>query len=443
MTKRTISHPSRRDLGMPFRALRASLAPSLAAVRAAAPRPPTGTPDHVLSIFLRGGADGLTLLAPSNDPHYQALRDVTEVWDPANPSAPPGQVGLPLTAATPSQPAFFVPQALAPLKELFDDPVPHLALFHAAGSFFDTQSHFDQQKFVEDGGTLQSAGWLGRHLQTKTDHFGGTPPSFRAIGLSSTLAQTLQGGPGATPVASLESYEFPVSFPASSSEAAAREATVDLMYDAFGVPLGPAMDSVLDAIAKLGGIDYASYVPAGGASYPTSKFGSDLKKIAQLTKAVAQVEAVHVDLGGWDTHFNQGVHTPGGRMHDLMDDLARSLRAYYRDLQATVPYRKFIVVVVTEFGRKVKENSSGGTDHGRGGVAIVLGSDVVGGVYTSWPGLDPATQQVNGDLAVTTELRDVFGTIVERSLANSNVATVIPNDPATGYVYGGPLGFLP
>ena len=234
-------------------------------------------------------------------------------------------------------------------------------------------------------------------------------------------------------------YGFPIGFTATQQQKDARAAALGFVYDKFGEPLDTSMESVLEAVGVLEGIDYGSYVPGGGAQYPMTNFGGQLRKVAQLAQEVPALEVAHVDVGGWDTHDTQGVHVAGGRMYDLMDDLARSLKAFHLDMASGG--REFVLVVVTEFGRKVVENSSAGTDHGRGGVTIVSGSRVVGGrVYTTWPGL-AAGQLDQGDVAVTTDVRDVFGEIVSSALANpDNVDVVVPPEPGA-YQYA-PIGFL-
>jgi uncharacterized protein (DUF1501 family) len=461
---------SRRDFRGALRALGAaiggvSVLESTVRAQQASPSGPIGqpitpgaTPAFVLSIFLRGGADGLSFLAPVYDPAYKAARKFTQIWDPADSEFDPmldaGQEGDPLSPATASLPEFWTPKALSPLRDLFVAPGSELAFIHAAGSLANNYSHFVQQFNIESADTSATlaSGWLGRHLEKKVDHLG-AGVTFRAMGYSSLLAQTMKGGPGATPVADPTAYEFPISYTATPAETLDRKVKLEAMYDNFGDPLDPALENVLDAIDDLA-IDYGTYSPGGGAQYPFTKFGSELKKVAQLAKEVSSLEAVHVDVGGWDTHDSQGVHVPGGRMYDLMDDLARSIKAFYDDMssQPAGTARKFIVLVVTEFGRTVRENSNvdgagnptPGTDHGRGGVSIVCGSDVIGGqVYGTWPvnGIGTAGAPAD-DLDVTTDLRDVMGEIVAKALANSaDVDYVVPSDgPYPGY---SPLGFLP
>lgn len=406
--------------------------------------PTGGTPAYLVSIYLRGGMDGLTTLAPADDLDYQGSRTMTRVWNPTDPLLPdPSVAGLPLTSGVPGVPDFWVPQIAQPLKDVFDLPNSKLAFFHACGSADSTRSHFEQQFQMETGTTGNataqlSSGWCGRHLATKTDHITGTG-LFRALNFSAILAQTLSEGPGTTPVPDPSQYAFPIVSTATMQQQQDRADALEFMYDAFGDPLETSMDSVLEAITTLNGVDFSTYAPGGGAMYPTTAFGARLMQAAQLGKEVPSFEVAHIDLGGWDTHDAQGVHTPGGRMYDLLDELSRGLKAFYLDMESQS--REWICVVMTEFGRKVVENSSEGTDHGRGGVALAMGSSVFGGqVYTTWPGLMPSQQDL-GDLAVTLDIRDVIGEIVSSALKNPNTDIVVPPEPGV-YQYA-PVGFLP
>ena len=350
--------------------------------------------------------------------------------------------GLPLTAGVPGVPDFWVPQVLQPLKELFDEPNSKLAFLHACGSADPTRSHFEQQNQMESGTTGNASpplatGWCGRHLATKTDHIVGQS-LFRGFSYSSFLAQTLNGGPGVTPIPDVTTYQFPISFPATPEQQQERANAFEDIYDEFGDPLDTSMESILKAIAVINNVDFDSYAPAGGAVYPGSPFGAQLRQVAQLAKEVGKLEVAQLNVGGWDTHDMQGVFLPGGRMYDLLDSLAQGLKAFKQDM--VDDGREFIVVVTTEFGRTLAENSSSGTDHGHGGVMIAMGTNVMGGeVYTTWPGL--ATGQLDmGDIAVTTDIRDVFGEVVSSALKNPNTGIVVPPEPGV-YSYA-PVGFM-
>ncbi len=174
-------------------------------------------------------------------------------------------------------------------------------------------------------------------------------------------------------------------------------------------------------------------MPSGGAVYPTDtfNFGYSIKSTAALIKADVGVEAIHIDVSGWDTHANQGV-TSGGQMFRLMDALGKGVGAFHTDLFST-GYRDVTLVVVSEFGRVVRENGSRGTDHGHGNCILVMGGSINGGrVLTQWPGLAQNQLYQGQDLNVTIDYRDILAEIVARRLNNeANLAAVFPGYTAT------------
>jgi uncharacterized protein (DUF1501 family) len=363
-----------------------------------------------VQIFLRGGADGLTLVCPYDDPTYQQKRIVTRVFPPG--VGEPAKQAIHLANATAGAPAFGLPPALAPLWALYDEG--KLAFVHACGSADPTRSHFDQQLKMEHAvvgeGGYDAKGWLGRHLSN--------PPggSLRALVFAGNPADSFDGGSGVTPAPDPSAFTFP----GDPATAAARQATLSGMYTLFGQPLAEALANDVGAIAKLDTVPFETYQPAAGAVYPAnSVLGDQLKKTAAMAKTLADLEIVHIDFDNvnghrWDTHADQGVFT--GSMSYCMDHLARSLLAFLRDMENA---REICVFVLTEFGRTLQENASLGTDHGRGSVAILVGDSVNGGqVVTDWtdltgPGLD------GGDQAVTIDIRHLMGEIAEDVLGTT------------------------
>jgi uncharacterized protein (DUF1501 family) len=176
-------------------------------------------------------------------------------------------------------------------------------------------------------------------------------------------------------------------------------------------------------LEALGKVDSKSYVPIGGAVYPTSGLGNGLRQAAMLIKADVGTRAIALDRGGFDTHFAQGNAT--GLLASQLDDVARSLDAFARDLGSEL--RRTTVLVMTEFGRRVPENSQLGTDHGRAGAWLVLGNRVRGGkVHGRWPGLAPDRLEGPGDLPVTTDYRLVLAECIERIWETGPADTVFP-----------------
>ena len=150
-----------------------------------------------------------------------------------------------------------------------------------------------------------------------------------------------------------------------------------------------------------------------------------------MVKADLGMEVACLDLGGWDTHEGQG--GAEGYMASLLADLAAGLHAFTTDLADRMG--RITVVTMTEFGRRIEENASGGTDHGTASFMFLLGGGIHGGkVYGRWPGL-AESQLYEGDLAVTTDYRTVLAEVLEKRLANSKVGEVFP-----GFVNPGFLG---
>jgi uncharacterized protein (DUF1501 family) len=184
----------------------------------------------------------------------------------------------------------------------------------------------------------------------------------------------------------------------------------------------------------------SAYQPANGATYPNGGFGSNLKTIAKLIKLGVGLRAATVDLGGWDTHQAEGDGS-GGYLSHLVGELSSGLAAFYIDLDesGSPTYAdRMTLVVVSEFGRRLSENASRGTDHGHGSGIFVLGGQVNGGrVITNWPGLQNEQLYDRADLAVTTDYRQVLSEILVRRLGNARLGTVFP-----GYKDYQPLGIV-
>jgi uncharacterized protein (DUF1501 family) len=179
------------------------------------------------------------------------------------------------------------------------------------------------------------------------------------------------------------------------------------------------------------------YQPANGAQYPTSPFGQALKQIAQLSKADLGLEVAFADIGGWDTHVNQG--NAQGQLANRLDDFGRSLAALVTDLGDRMA--DTVVLTMSEFGRAVAENGNRGTDHGHGNAMIAIGGGIRGGkVYGRWPGLAVDKRYEGRDLAVTTDFRDVFGELVVRHLGLTNPQPIFPGYTISSSKFPGLLG---
>jgi uncharacterized protein (DUF1501 family) len=371
-----------------------------------------GAPRDVLvSIFLRGGADGMTLCVPyAEDPYYEA-RPTLAI---PRPDANSDYRALDLDGF------FGFPQPFTYLMPAYQ--AGHLLVVHAAGSADGTRSHFDAQRFMEvgkanDPGLL--TGWLGRHLLSVSPLRPEAP--LRAVGINYGLQQILQGAPNTLPIPNLDQYEI-----TGSPQTLPRR--VQWIQDSYARATDPLKAAAMDTqntLNLLEAIDFQGYKPAGGAVYPVNPFGVALKSSAALINADVGVEVVHMDIGGWDTH---GAENPfDGGLAEVMRQFARGVGAFYTDMINRVNIR-FTLLAISEFGRALHENGSIGTDHGHGGVIFLVGPHIAGGrVLADWPGLEPEQLYQGQDLQVTTDYRDVLGEIIAKRLGNSHLEEIFPD----------------
>ena len=195
------------------------------------------------------------------------------------------------------------------------------------------------------------------------------------------------------------------------------------LYD-LGSPLDHHAVETFHAVDILAKIDVNNYTPAANAVYPETEFGMAMKQVAQIAKADIGLEVACVDIGGWDTHNQQG--QLDGELPMLLQELSSGLASLYHDLGDRA--KRVTIVTMSEFGRRVYENGSSGTDHGHGNCMFVLGGGVNGGkVHGQWPGLARDQLFGPGDLALTTDYRDVLGEVVEKRLKNPNLSEIFPN----------------
>jgi uncharacterized protein (DUF1501 family) len=372
--------------------------------------------DIVVSVFLRGGADGLSIVAPFGDPAYYAARQ--NIGIPRPDSSDPNK-GINLDGF------FAFAAAMNGLMPAYT--AKDLLVVHATGmQTNNSRSHFDMQRYMEVGKPADPAlitGWLGRHLASMPPRKDGA--LLRGIGIANGLQKTLVGGPQTLPIADPTNY----SIGGSTTTAAARTAMLQADYTASEDTMlrSAALDAV-NTVSLLKSVNFTAYTTENSAVYPNSSFGRALRSVAALIKNDVGIEAAQVDIGGWDTHSAQGATTGG--MRNLMQDFSNSLGAFYADVQALGKYN-VTVVAISEFGRNVRENASLGTDHGRGTVMFAMGKGIAGGrvLTKNWVSgmLDKANLESGQDLKVTTDYRDVLAEIVQNRLANPNLDVVFPS----------------
>ena len=361
-----------------------------------------GRAKQLIAIFQRGAVDGLNMIVPYGEGEYYKVRPSIAIARPG--AGPDGAIDLDGFFA-------FNPR-MAPLEPFWDRR--DLAVVHACGSPDATRSHFDAQDYMETatpGVKSTQDGWLNRYLQARHDD---QATAFRAVALSEQLPRMLQGQASALAVDQIA--DFGVRGGMGQSFEAQYAAAADRL-------LNPVGRDAFDAMRMLKRVDPASYRPANGAEYPRTPFGQALLQIAQLSKADVGLEVAFADLGGWDTHVNQG--GAQGQLAARLNDFSRSIAALVTDLGERMS--DTVVLTMSEFGRAVRENGNRGTDHGHGNAMMVIGGGVRGGkVYGRWPGLATDRRYEGRDLAVTTDFRDVFGEVVVRHLGLGNAQPVFP-----------------
>jgi uncharacterized protein (DUF1501 family) len=355
---------------------------------------PAGT---VIALFLRGAVDGLSLVVPHQDRAYYKLRPT---------------LAVPENRVHDLDGRFGLHPSLGALMSLWHRG--DLAVVHATGLITTADySHFNAQAEMENGADDPAigSGWLARHLMCRPQ----AKDSLRAVAVGPHVAASLSGYRRATAMANLESFQLSMAGVAYDKVMRALEH----LYTDRGQPATQAAHETFDALRRIADIRSQPYAPAHNVTYPTSALGSALLDVARVAKAVPELEAVTLDAGGWDTHVAQNAVLPV-----LLGDLASSLLAFTTDLGERM--RHTTIVVMSEFGRRVQENSAGGTDHGHGNVMFVIGKGIRGRhVYSHWPGLGVKDLDY-GDLAVTTDYRQVVADVLTHRLANHHVDKVFP-----------------
>ena len=397
----------------------------------------------LICIFQRGAVDGLSMVVPFGERGYYDSRRNIAIQAPGSGEG----------SALDLDGFFGLHPALKPLEGVFRRG--EMAIVHAVGSPHPTRSHFDAQDFMETGTPgvkSTSDGWLNRVLQDTAcaecggrtlqnaaahaaDHAAGqvamaTVPSLRAVSLTSALPRILKGGHPALAVSNLGDFGV-------RNEDQVGSAFRRLYRTERGDAVSAAAEEAFEAVRVLEAIDPDRYQPSGGAVYPDGDFGRSLQQIAQLVKADVGMEIAFADLGGWDTHVRQG--GAQGQLAGRLGQLGEGIRALYDDLGDRM--EDVVIMTMSEFGRTVAENGSGGTDHGHANCMLALGGSVRGGrILGDWPGLERELLYEGRDLAVTTDFRDVFGEVVSGHLGAEHLDRIFPGYGGDATRYRGVLG---
>jgi len=356
--------------------------------------------DTLVVVFLRGGWDALNVVPPLQG-------DDRGFYEKARPD-------LKITDLLQLNDQFGLHPALTPLYDLYQ--AGKMGVVHAVGLDHDTRSHFDAQEFIElgtPGAKNTTSGWITRHLRET-----GTSSILPVLSTSGQPSSLLDFVPTVS-----------LSTPSDFSQwdnglIESQQAALRKMYSGSSL-LHKAGMRTLDALNIVSPLVEQEYQPSNGATYDDDELGQQLKTIAQMMKLETGLRVAAVDFGGWDTHEYENDGN-GGYISELLGQLASGLANFYQDLDSGYTDR-LSVVVISEFGRRLVQNESYGTDHGHGSVMLTLGGNVNGGqVFGAWPGLHNDQLYDHADLAVTTDYRQVLGELLSTRLGNPNIESVFP-----------------
>ncbi len=377
---------------------------------------------RLIVVFLRGAVDGLSVVVPYGESAYAQARSSIAL-------ARPGQDGGVLDLDG----HFGLNPNLAPLMPLWQ--AGKLAFVQASGSPDPTRSHFDAQDYMESGTPGRKStpdGWLNRLL-------GAEPPVVvqpgsragvtRGISVGATLPR-IWAGPN--PVANIANGAR-ATRPTLLDRPQVSKA-FDSLYsgdDAMSRAYRESQQSRAEVNEAMtpAAMDHEQMVANNGAPLPNG-FPDDAGRLAQLMRRDPNVQIAFLALGGWDTHVNQG--GAKGQLANRLQPLGQGLAELATRLGPA--FDDTTILVVSEFGRTVRQNGTGGTDHGHGNVMWALGGNVAGGkVHGRWPGIDASSLHEGRDLAVTTDFRQVLAGVCAYNLGlpDARLAAVFPGFDGT------------
>lgn len=394
--------------------------------------------DTLVHIFLRGGIDGLNLVVPisGNDRvHYEQARPSLNI-------AVTGAYGaLPLLDQASGATLFGLHPSASGLHDIWNEG--HLAIVHACGlKTTVTRSHFDAQLYYDLGTPGQHGtpnGWISRAWASAAV----SGQEMPILAVNSRSPANILGATEALTMTNTSDFALNTSSHQWRQSGGGRPAGVVGVNDILSGYLsgmgridraGVAAKHSIDVIGQQG---FTSTLPAG---WPTSNFARQLWTVAQSIRFDLGLRYAALDLGGWDTHEGQG--TAGSGYHyyqNKIAELSQALTAFYVELAAGGELGRTTVIVQSEFGRRVRQNGSSGTDHGYGNPLLVMGGAVNGGrFYGQWSGLDPdILAPYFGDVPVNTDYRQVFSELLVDRMNNNQLQTVFP-----GYEGHVPLGIF-
>lgn len=392
----------------------------MGAAALASPRMAFATPsnpaagDAVVVVFLRGGADGLSLTPPYDYASYRQLRPTIAIPPPGDPNG-----ALPLTSA--GNPNVVFPTGIDGVVGLHPAFLPihqtlwasgNLAIIPAAGlpsSESRTRSHFEAERYWERGSASAGvrSGWLNRMVATL-----GVATALPVVN-KSYQSQDITDGPAKTlTVPDLRSFGI------DGFRNRGRGRTVlESFYNGGQGAVSSTGADLLSVIDQIEALDAST-----NGAYPSTKLGRDFQQVATMLRSGLGLHAAGIEFGGWDHHGNLGAPgDPNGGFIRRASELAAGLRAFTDDLAGDGTLAETTIIVITEFGRTINENGSGGTDHGRAATIMAMGGGIQGGVFgDDYPAViedDPS----EGDLTVMTDYRKMVAEILSNRVGIGNV----------------------
>lgn len=353
-----------------------------------------GKPPVLIVVQLPGGNDFMNTVVPYGDGQYYDHRPTVHVEE---------------DRVLPIDDEIGINADASPIKELYD--LGNVAIVQGVGYPNTSRSHFRSTYiwYTCEPDKVSTVGWLGKavrdidpgkeNIVTGVNFGKGLPVAFAAPGVPITS------------VSDLTNLGVMTSLP----EATERDGILERFKEMYapGVGTGPVMDYLTETgLGLLKGEDILKSAPdsyESGVEYASDPFSRSLREVAQVHLADLGTRIFYTShAGNYDTHSNQApVH------ENALKELSRAIMDFFQDLEAHEAADNVLMLVWTEFGRRVQDNGSG-TDHGAGGGAFLIGSKVNGGLYGQYPSLKPGDLSEGEDLAHTYDFRGLYGTILEQ-----------------------------
>ena len=374
----------------------------------------------LVTIFQRGAVDGLNMVVPHGDKAYYDLRPTIAIPSPVKADGAIDLDGF-----------FGLHPALKPLEPFWKSK--QLAVIDAVGSPVNTRSHFDAQDYMESGtpgnkGTKD--GWLNRVMKFEKSK---DDSPFRAVSMTQQTPRSLYGRSPSVSMTNLADFTIKAGIYLNNLKGGFEGLYEQNVKDT----LNETGKETFEAVNYLKQANPAQYKPENGAVYPNSPLGRSLMQIAQMIKAGVGLEVAFAEMGGWDTHVNEGGSR--GQLANLLRDFGTSIAAFGIDLGKRMD--DVLLITMSEFGRTAKENGSRGTDHGHANAMFILGNSVKGGkVYGDFKGLKSDQLNEGRDLAVTTDFRDIFAEASYKHMGSTDLAKIFPNYAMSTAKFKGYLG---